>query len=410
MKKRYSGFKKEGGNCMRRILKVGLLFHSFSNSNLGVGALAISESELLKRICDKLHIELEIICFEAEVNDLYSDATNALVSLKQTTYNPFRMIKYLNDCNLIIDATAGDSFTDIYGLKNFIRIFLIKYYSIFAKPSVVLAPQTIGPFRSNITKIIADIYLSFVKKIFLRDELSKSVIPSRLKNKVTVTTDMAFALPFRPVKTLKAKSKTVGFNISGLLYLGGFNLDRNDDFSYKRLCLNIIDLLIKEGYEVYLVPHVVGGMNDNKDNDTKISTDLCNNDLRLKMAPLFKDPIEAKSYISQFDLFVGSRMHATIAAFSSGVLTIPLAYSRKFQGVYEPLGYVATLDLQYMSENEIIDQIKQILINKKTIKSDIEKATTVAASKLSIYEAYLEKVIIEKTNVIKNERVEIDEC
>lgn len=395
---------------MRRIFKVGLLFHSFSNSNLGVGALAISESELLKRICDKLHIELEIICFEAEANDMYSNATNAHVSLKQTTYNPFRMIKYLNDCNLIIDATAGDSFTDIYGLKNFIRIFLIKFYSILAKPSVVLAPQTIGPFRSNITKIIADIYLCFVKKIFLRDELSKPVIPRRLMNKVTATTDMAFALPFRRAKTLKAKKKTAGFNISGLLYSEGFNLDRHDDFSYERLCLNIIDLLIKEGYEVYLVPHVVGGINDDKDNDTKISMDLCNNDLRLKMAPLFKNPIEAKSYISQFDLFVGSRMHATIAAFSSGVLTIPLAYSRKFQGVYEPLGYEATLDLQYMSEDEIIKQIKQILFNKRKIKSDIEKATAVAASKLSIYEAYLEKVIIEKMNVVKNERVEIDKC
>jgi polysaccharide pyruvyl transferase WcaK-like protein len=386
---------------MRKILKVGLLFHSFSNNNLGVGALAISESELLKRICDKLNIELEVICFEAKVNDLYSDATEAFVSLKQTTYNPFRMVKYFNDCNLIIDATAGDSFTDIYGLKNFIRIFLIKYYSILARPSIVLAPQTIGPFRSSITKIIADIYLSFVKKIFIRDELSKSVIPTRLMNKVTATTDMAFALPFRRTKTLKAKSKTVGFNISGLLYSGGFDLNRNDNFSYKRLCLNIIDLLLNEGYEVYLVPHVVGSVDDDsKDNDTKVTLELCNNDPRLKMAPLFKNPIEAKSYISQFDLFIGSRMHATIAALSSGVLTIPLAYSRKFKGVFEPLGYKSTLDLQCMSEEEIINQIKHILTNGMPIISDIANTTNVASSKLSKYEMYLEKVILEKINEI----------
>lgn len=402
---------------MRRFFKVGLLFHSFSNYNLGVGALAISESELLKRICDKLNIELEIICFEAKVNDLYSDVTNAPVSLKQTTYNPLKMIKYLNDCDLIIDATAGDSFTDIYGLKNFIRIFLIKYYSILAKPPVVLAPQTIGPYKSKITKLIADIYLNFVNKIFLRDELSQSVIPTRLMKKVAVATDMAFALPFRQTKTLKAKSKTVGFNISGLLYTGGFSLDRNDDFSYKRLCLNIIDLLINDGYEVYLVPHVVGGIDDDfKDNDTKITIELCNNDYRLKLVPLFKDPIEAKSYISQFDLFIGSRMHATIAALSSGVPTIPLAYSRKFQGVFEPLGYKSTLDLQFMSENEIIDQIKQILINVNSIKSNIVETTSDATSKLRRYEAYLENIVLEKVKelnykkAIMNKRVETDEC
>jgi colanic acid/amylovoran biosynthesis protein len=380
---------------MRKILKVGLLFHSFSNSNLGVGALAISESELLKRICDRLNIKLEIVCYEAKVNDLYSNATRADVNLKQTTYNPFRMIKDFNNCNLIIDATAGDSFTDIYGLKNFIRIFLIKFYSIFAKPSVILAPQTIGPYKSNITKMIADIYLNFVNRIFIRDELSKSSIPKRLLKKVTVSTDMAFALPFKSAKIKKANGKIAGFNISGLLYSGGFNLGRNDEFSYKRLCKKIIDLLINEGYEVFLVPHVVGGINDNKDNDTKITFDLCKSDQRIKMAPLFKDPIEAKSYISQFDLFIGSRMHATIAAASSGVPTIPLAYSRKFKGVFEPLGYKTTLDLQCMSENEIIDRIKLFLMNGTTIESNMEIVNQEVSNKLSKYETYLEKVILE---------------
>ena len=408
-----NGQKKEngGGYSMRKILKVGLLFHSFSCKNLGVGALAISESELLKRICDRLNIDLEIVCYEWKVNDLYSDATHAKVRLKQTTYNPIKMIKSFNDCNLIIDATAGDSFTDIYGIKNFIRIFLIKYYSILAKPSIVLAPQTIGPYRNIFTKIIANIYLCFIKRIFLRDELSKSAIPKRLMKKVTVATDMAFALPFRPISILNAKFKTAGLNISGLLYLGGFLLDRRDDFSYKRLCSKIIDLLIEEGYEVYLVPHVVGGIDDVKDNDTKVIMDLCNNDKRLKMAPLFKDPIEAKSYISQFDLFLGSRMHATIAAFSTGVLTIPLAYSRKFQGVFEPLGYKSILDLQSMSEQEIIDQIKKMLKNEITMKSDINNANILVTKKMSRYESYLERLILEATKdlVIRNARVKADE-
>lgn len=400
---------------MIKILKVGLLFHSFSNTNLGVGALAISESEILKSICDKLNIGLEIVCFEADINGLYREATSAHVCLKQTSYNPIKMIKYFNDCHFIIDATAGDSLTDIYGLKNFIRIFLIKYYSVIAKPPIILAPQTIGPYRRKVTKFFADIYLSFVKRIFIRDELSKSVIPKGIKSKVTVATDMAFALPYNPSKTLNSKSKTAGFNISGLIYSGGFNLGRDDGFSYKRLCLNIIDLLIGKGYEVILVPHVVGGINDDKDNDTKVSMDLCSNDQRIKMAPLFKDPIEAKSYISQFDLFIGSRMHATIAALSSGVLTIPLAYSRKFIGVFEPLGYKETLDLQYMSENKIIEQIKQIIMNKKIIISDIEGISTAAIGKLSKYKTYLEELILEKINentskeLIGSERIKTDE-
>jgi polysaccharide pyruvyl transferase WcaK-like protein len=89
-------------------------------------------------------------------------------------------------------------------------------------------------------------------------------------------------------------------------------------------------------------------------------------------------------------------MHATIAAVSSGVPTIPLAYSRKFQGVFEPLGYKSTLDLRCMSENDIVDQIKQSLLNGTSIKSYIENAKQEVTSKLCKYEMYLEKVILEQ--------------
>ena len=45
------------------------------------------------------------------------------------------------------------------------------------------------------------------------------------------------------------------------------------------------------------------------------------------VAPYFATPMEAKSYISGMDLFIGARMHATIAAISAGVPVIPFSYS-----------------------------------------------------------------------------------
>lgn len=137
------------------------------------------------------------------------------------------------------------------------------------------------------------------------------------------------------------------------------------------------------------MPHVVGGMDDSKDNDTKIAMQLCDNDKRLNMAPLFKDPIQAKSYISEFDLFLGSRMHATIAALSSGVPTIPLAYSRKFRGVFEPLGYDETINLSEMDEDEIIEQIKFVIDNIDVVIAKTNTIRDTALTKFSVYEKYL---------------------
>ena len=41
---------------------------------------------------------------------------------------------------------------------------------------------------------------------------------------------------------------------------------------------------------------------------------------------------------------MGARMHACIAAFSSGVPVVPMAYSRKFEGLFGSLGYDRTVD------------------------------------------------------------------
>ncbi len=46
---------------------------------------------------------------------------------------------------------------------------------------------------------------------------------------------------------------------------------------------------------------------------------------------------EIKGVIGTCDFFVGSRMHACIAALSQGIPTIGVAYSKKFRGVFESM-------------------------------------------------------------------------
>ena len=58
----------------------------------------------------------------------------------------------------------------------------------------------------------------------------------------------------------------------------------------------------------------------------------------MALAPVLRSPGETKWLISQLDWFCGTRMHATIAALSSGVPVSAIAYSAKVQGVFETCG------------------------------------------------------------------------
>ena len=66
-------------------------------------------------------------------------------------------------------------------------------------------------------------------------------------------------------------------------------------------------------------------------------------------------------------------MHATIAAFSSGVPVIPTAYSRKFVGLFNGVGYKNVVDLRELSTQQSVKRTIEYLVNIENMKEDIEK-------------------------------------
>lgn len=81
------------------------------------------------------------------------------------------------------------------------------------------------------------------------------------------------------------------------------------------------------------------------------------------------------------DIFIGSRMHSTIASFSSRVVTILISYSRKFEGLFGSLNYPYVVNakeestesafelvMKYISEEDDLKKAQEIslqLIGKK---------------------------------------------
>lgn len=74
------------------------------------------------------------------------------------------------------------------------------------------------------------------------------------------------------------------------------------------------------------------------------------------------------------DFFAGARMHACIAAVSSGVPVYPLAYSRKFNGLFvETLGYPEMGDLTVMDSDEITAGLLAAFGKRSDLKERIER-------------------------------------
>lgn len=360
---------------------IGLLGAAISNENLGCVALTYSLVQCLENISKHMGIIFDYYVFEGKTDDQkrVQMCTNLNLderrvrcysiyfqySIKSGLYHlhkSFSAYKGLKACDLFIDLTSGDSFTDIYGQGRFDGTTMIKEMIIKWNIPLILGPQTYGPFNNPHNIERAKKVIESSTCVIARDQASADYIHTFSEKEVHITTDLAFGLPYR--KEAKPSDKVcVGFNISSLLLSNKTEpTQRNFQIKtdYDQYVVNILNYLKerKEQYKTYVIPHVGqdGGVQF-KENYPEI-----------EFLQPFSDPISAKSFISSMDVFIGARMHATIGAFSSGVATVPVAYSRKFKGLFSTLCHEYVVDLQTLSTEEATQLTIQYLIDWRHIK------------------------------------------
>lgn len=282
----------------------------------------------------------------------------------------------------IFDLGQGDSFADIYGKKRFDWIFAqYKLGKKYNKPYCIL-PQTIGPFTDKGIRKQAVKGIEWAKCVMVRDKQSFDYVKEILPNKeIHEIIDIAFFMPYVK-KVFDSSFIHVGLNISALLWHGGYTKD--NQFGLKSDYQNLIRSIIKcflslNNVRLHLIPHVVGGERD-IENDYAVSYDLYEefNHPNLILAPLFLDPIIAKGYIAGMDFFMGARMHSTIAAFSSGVPVVPMAYSRKFNGLFcDTLDYHYVVDMKLQSLDESLVKIREAFNQRNSLYQKINQKNNI---------------------------------
>lgn len=395
---------------MKKIVLAGA---SLNSGNKGINALTQGQIALINKMYGK-DVTIEIISntIDKEVNNSV-EINGTKINIKEIPTGGNKkilesyikskiglensLIKEIKSADMIWDISEGDSFSDIYGTKRFIKHSLLKLTAINLKKKLIVMPQTLGPFKRSWVKSIAKRVISNADTVFVRDELSKEIVTNELniKRDIIYIPDMAFYMkPNKNIsidKFIKDSDKVkVGLNVNALLYSGGYNGKNMFGFKvdYADLIDSIIEKIVKlENVELILIPHVITKEFEVED-DLRVCSNIAANlsrkfNCNIKSLDREYREDEIKSIIGGCDFFIGSRMHSCIGAISTKVPTVPIAYSRKFIGVWEKLklGYCVT-DPRKQSKEEILNKVLELYSKRTEIKNTLEKEIPLLEKKI----------------------------
>jgi colanic acid/amylovoran biosynthesis protein len=370
-------------------VRVGLLWHSAGSTNLGVGALTIANMSLIRGVAEEMGLTPEFTIIGMR------DNRPAYVSPDQAEIYAVDNLSLINPANngawgviraqdCVIDIGGGDSFTDIYGVKRFVYLWWTKMMAIWQGVPLLLAPQTIGPFERPICKSLARVAMNASNAVVARDSASLAFVQNMApKAHDVLSVDVAFTLPYEDQSHLRGGEKIrVGVNVSGLLFnQAEHNVNRFGlDVDYAKLMRRFLTALAaRPDVEVHLIVHVQAAEGATGwDEDTALADSLSKEYPGTIRVPEFAGPSEAKTYISGLDFLVAGRMHACIAAFSSGVPVVPVAYSRKFSGLFEMLDYPWMIPVKGVED----DQAFTMLMDCLERRDELAKATATSMIKV----------------------------
>jgi polysaccharide pyruvyl transferase WcaK-like protein len=317
----------------------------------------------------------------------------------------FNFIPKFLKTDVCIDI-SGDGFSDVtqFGLDAVLtHSFQLLGGVVFRKP-VVICAQSVGPFNNGLSRFIARFVINNVNLVILREEISADYLKKLGVSKpvLAISSDLAFLLqPVSPqeTKALLVKEKidftnrdVVGLVLSDIISKWAFpdivNLTDKYLF-YVKTMAQVTDYLVERyNVAVVLLPHCFSKYARHDDGAAmrrvyqsvkhKNNVFMVNGDYV---------PAETKGILSQCSMVVTAKMHAAIAAASTYVPVVVMAYSFKTKGIFgKKLGLNDTiLDVHDYTSNDFLSALKQkidfVWANKVTISSTLKRCIPVEQQK-----------------------------
>lgn len=382
-------------------MKIGLLWHSLVSGNMGVRALTVANIAIIDAVARECGHEPVFLILgvgesfpvkaEASAPQFFAFTTRSILS-------PKGYWRTLRDLDVVIDIGAGDSFAEIYGPKRFAFLWASKAIAIARGKPLLLAPQTIGPFEKRGYRALAAWVMDRSVAVVARDrrslEVAKEMAP---KAHSMVAVDVAFVLPFEDHSALRGgPRRRIGVNVSGLLFSEAESGSNRFGLSYDYAAYTralLADLNGREDVDLFLVPHATSA-GDPTDDDGHVSDRMAAEFPGAIRMPNFASASDAKSFISSLDFLVAARMHACIGAFSAGTPVLPVAYSRKFGGLFDMVGYTHVLPVTGMDQGTALTTTLKAISESEVLAVEISRGMKRVKALLDVYRAELRALFL----------------
>lgn len=276
----------------------------------------------------------EINEFKKEENCLYS-----YMAHEDYKFNLNEVVKYIRSSTLdaseinnqyftndtIAFSIGGDNYCDYdYGTKK-----LAKYNKTFNDRGAITAliGCSIEPEILNHEEVLRD--LDRFSLITARESITyEALIKKGIKN-VYFVPDSAFVLEAKELPLPKGfiENETIGINISDLIQ----TYDKTSNITYDNFVQLIKYIIENTKYQIALIPHVVQPHNNDMESLRKLYYEFQDSNRIVLLDECNCN--EIKGYIKRCKMFICSRTHASIAAYSTFVPTLVIGYSVKSHGI-----------------------------------------------------------------------------
>jgi polysaccharide pyruvyl transferase WcaK-like protein len=258
------------------------------------------------------------------------------------------MRREMSSYDVVLDVSEGDSFATIYGWKRFAKMVTSKVAAGRSDATLVLCPQTLGPWESPIARSSARWAARRAVCTWARDTESVERAKAAGLRDVALSSDLAFAQSMP-----KGAEHDIGYdvllNVSGLLWSPNRHVDHSD---YRQLVRRLIRQVLDADLSLGLVPHVVAP--GQTDDDVEVAHDLAS-EWRGTEVVTSSTLAHLRAVMRQSRLLVGSRMHACLNALSVGTPAVALGYSDKFSSLFADLAWEHVVDLRFAGQTFALD-------------------------------------------------------
>lgn len=255
------------------------------------------------------------------------------------------VVRCLEESDLVLSC-SDENFKESASLLPLNIYWLLTWWSMLASKTwnvllarlvskpVVMLPNSVGPFRTRIGRVLSRVALNNCLFVLIRDQQSYRIVQDlRVKSAKIVTWDTALLFD---VSSDKSGSNHSLIGVSSGLYSHSLSGKKMGEYiSAHAIALDkVVEVL---GVSVVFLPHYVSGFSND---DLQISKAIRDRMVHRDKATIVDagSVEEFKSLIGGVDLLVSSKMHPCILAASSYVPSLCVAYDHKQTSFFASLG------------------------------------------------------------------------